>query len=509
MRILNSPQRGFGRRDLRAGRISAIAIAIVLAVLIGAMVALMPPGFVIRLLALPIFFGFIVIAWVMRSAKSGLPGQGTLLLLSATVALSVIWPRYIFFSVGGPFVNPLTLAIFLSVAVSFAWMAYSPGLNEKLGAIASGSGGVVWLIVAWLVWRLFTSLTGQYPEASTFEFMRDLVYTSSFFLFGLILATYPNGAQSLMRLLLACALLVTFIGCVEAVMERNYFLQFAAGRDSTAVNSTLKVLMVEKFRSGGYRAQSTFEHPIVFSQFIAAMVPIALYAVVYERKKAWRGIAVSFLLISVFALYKTGSRAGVASLASCIALMLVVGWSKMVSSRGYAKPLAFVALPVVFIGLALVYFVVQELAAGRNQVEASSSAVRLQMVSMGVKALAESPLLGFGYGSAVSKAGFFDRMSGSSTIDSLLLSVAVDSGYVGLFLFLIFVAMFVVRGSRAVLRLRGRESMRAAVLVSAMMAIFTTFITLSITSNMTLLWLVLTAALPVFVAEKTKPLVRS
>ena len=38
-------------------------------------------------------------------------------LLMGTAALSVIWPRYIFFSIGGPFVTPLTVGIWTQVVM--------------------------------------------------------------------------------------------------------------------------------------------------------------------------------------------------------------------------------------------------------------------------------------------------------------------------------------------------------------------------------------------------------
>ena len=278
-------------------------------------------------------------------------------------------------------------------------------------------------------------------------------------------------------------------------MQKNYFVQFAAGRDSLAVASTLKTIAMDKFRDGGFRIQSTFDHPIVFAQFIAAMVPIALFALIYDKKIFWRGVALGFLVICLYALYKTGARSGAVSLAACFVLLSAIGWLKLIRSHGYGKAIAFAALPLVVVGLGLVYVVVQELVIGRSRVEASSSSVRLQMVSLGVAALRDSPILGYGYGSAVSKAGFFDRVAGTSTIDSLLLSIAVDAGYVGLALFLLVVSIFLVKGVLKTIQLTGADSARIAVLVSGTMAVFTTFITLSITSNLTLFWLIFMAAL--------------
>ena len=264
--LVNRPQR-FSRVPAAARGLLGVLGLVFFSVFVGAMLAFLPPGFVIRLLAVPLFLGFIAIAWLMRSASAGLPGPWTISLLMATAALSVIWPRYIFFSIGGPFVNPLTLGIFLSLALTMAWIAYSPALNARMGGLAKNSGGVLWIIAAWIAWRLLASLAGQYPVASTIEFLRDQIYLSSFLLIGWVLVARPNGVQSLMRMLTACALFVTLAGCVEAVLQKNYFIQFAAGRDSLAVAATLKTIAIDKFRDGGFRIQSTFDHPILNNKY--------------------------------------------------------------------------------------------------------------------------------------------------------------------------------------------------------------------------------------------------
>lgn len=502
--LVNRPQR-FSRVPAAARGLLGVLGLVFFSLFVGAMLAFLPPGFVIRLLAVPLFLGFIAIAWLMRSASAGLPGPWTISLLMATAALSVIWPRYIFFSIGGPFVNPLTLGIFLSLALTMAWIAYSPALNARMGGLAKNSGGVLWIIAAWIVWRLLASLAGQYPEASTIEFLRDQIYLSSFLLIGWVLVARPNGVQSLMRMLTACALFVTLAGCIEAVLQKNYFIQFAAGRDSLAVAATLKTIAIDKFRDGGFRIQSTFDHPIVFAQFIAAMVPLALYVLIYDKKIFWRSVALGFLVPCLYALYKTGARSGVVSLAACFVLLLVIGWLKLIRSQGFGKAIAFAALPVVVLGFGLIYVVVQELVIGRSRVEAGSSSVRLQMLMLGINALRDSPILGYGYGSAVSKAGFFDRIAGTSTIDSLLLSVAVDSGYVGLALFLLIVGILLFKGVLKTTQLTGTDSVRVAMLVSGTMAVFTTFITLSITSNLTLFWLIFMASLAAIAGNKPKP----
>jgi len=475
------------------------------ALLLGLMIGFFPPSFTVRVIALPIFVGFLVLAWMMRSDKAAMPGLLSMLVLLGTAALSVLWPRYVYFSVGGPSVNPLTLMTFTSIVLALALIASSPALTARMAQVHRASKPIGTMLLLWLVWRCFASISGKYPSPAGFDFLPELAYLTSFYLIGTIIAVSPNGPRTLIRILLGCALLVGAAGCIEAIQQRNPFVRFATGGTTLAAIDALMVIASEKMRGGSFRVQATFDHPLVFAQFLVAALPLAGYAVFWERSRFWRLVALVFIPIGLFALYKTGSRAGVACLAGSLAFLALFGWVKLVRSRGYGKAVAFAAVPAVFLGLTAVALLVGELASGRDRLEQGSSLVRLKMLELGVRALEDSPVLGFGQGSAISKAGILDPATRVGTIDSLLLSTALDAGYVGLMLFLLFVLLVVVKGTLAALRLRGEESARQICLVGAVLAVFGAFITLSINSNLTLFWLLCTATLPAMAASLQRP----
>jgi O-antigen ligase len=499
---LTSRLQGLGSRAAQALVLVALLVP---ALLVGVLIGFFPPGFSVRVIALPIFVGFLILAWMMRSDRASMPGSLSMLVLLSTAALSVLWPRYVYFSVGGPFVNPLTLLTFASIVLALALIAHSPALTARMAQVHRASKPIGTILLLWLVWRFIASLSGKYPIAASFDFFRELSYLTSFYLIGTVIACSADGPKVLIRLLLGCALVVAAAGCIEAIGQKNPFVRFATGGATMSAIESLKIVAAEKVRAGSYRTQSTFEHPLVFAQFLVAALPLAGYAAFCERSRFWRLVAIAFIPIGLFTLYKTGSRAGVASLAGSLAFLGLFGWIKLVRSKGYGKAVAFAAVPAVILGLAAVALLVEELASGRNRVEQSSSAVRLKMLSMGVRALQDSPVLGYGQGSAMSKAGILDPTTGSGTLDSLLLSTAIDAGYVGLALFLLFVLLVVGKGTLAALRMRGEDSVRQACLVSALLAVFGAFITLSINSNLTLFWLLCTATLPAMSARPPGP----
>jgi hypothetical protein len=124
------------------------------------------------------------------------------------------------------------------------------------------------------------------------------------------------------------------------------------------------------------------------------------------------------------------------------------------------------------------------------------------MVWDSVSALSESPLWGFGHGMALLKAGVISGHTGVATLDSLLLTISLDSGYVGLALFLIAIAVFTIKSSLTAVQLRSEEGARVGMLAASVLALIATFVGLSIANNMTLLWLLVAIALPSFQKAK-------
>lgn len=478
------------------GRIFAGVSLITVCAIAGLLAALVPSDMLVRILVLPAGLGFLALSWMLRRKNARLPARGVFILLMATVCLSVLWPRYVFFSLGGPHVNPQTVSVFASLVAIVFWAIYSPSFSNNLYRVIFSSSGIGLLVVLWFGWRVFASVLGEFALVSVMDYARDLVYVSSFFLIGCAIATYEGGPKWMLRVLVASGLVVSAIGLIEAILQKNFFVQFASGVDNQAVSGALKTIMFDKIRDGNYRAQSTFDHPIVFAQFIAAVIPLAVYTVFFERHWIWRLIGFLVVPIGVLAIVKSGSRAGLVSLAVALAFVGVFVWLRSMTSKGYGKVFALAALPVLVFGLAVGYFVAQELVLGRSSSEVGSSFVRLKMFWDSVTALYESPLWGFGHGMALSKAGVISGHTGVATLDSFFLTIALDSGYVGLLLFIIIVVIFSIKSGFTAIRLRDQEGARVGMLVASVLALFATFAGLSISNNMTLLWLLVATALP-------------
>lgn len=472
-------------RDYIKPTLIALAVGLI-AIAFGLIAAIVPSGVSARLFVL-LFLGFsFLFFWGFR-AKSNSPRFALhLTALTLVITLSVIWPRYIYLHLSGlPSVNALTILTMACLYLAIASILSSPSFSESISKTFGTYTLLPKLIALALVWRLFCCIVGETPALSVTSFLKELVYINSFILFGYIFATLENGGLILFRVLALCGIFVGLAGIYEAIAERNLFSKFASVGADGDISGTLANIAAEKVRAGAYRAQSTFDHPIVFAQFVAALIPISLYGILRERTLFWRLVALASLPIALLSILKSGSRAGIVSVVVAFGLVAVVMWLRALVHGRLTKIVAFVSLPALLGGLGLGYLLLQELAAGRGQHEASSSGVRMLMLRNGINALADSPIFGFGQGQAIAKAGVLNA-NNLATIDNYFLSIALDSGYVGLVLFVLVLVVFSFKALTVAVKNPSSDGLFVGACLASVLAIAATFTGLSIINNMTL-----------------------
>jgi hypothetical protein len=482
----------------------ALLIATV-AIILGIAAAVLPNGISARLFLLLFVGASLFGAWAMRAKSNSVWTALIHVSLIAVVALSIAWPRYVYFHAAGlPSVNPLTLMTMGCLYISLICIIFSPKFSTQVIATIQSSGQLPKWIALYLSWRLLTCFLGETPVLSTIEFVKETVYVSSFILFGYVFSSLGNGGRILIRTITLCGVFVGLAGIYEAFSGHNFFTQFATAGEDGDIRGTLANIAAEKIRSGSYRAQSTFDHPIVFAQFVAALVPISLYGILRERSVFWRLVALCSLPIALLSIFKSGSRAGIVSVVVAFALIAVVMWLRALVHGRLTKVVALMSLPALMGGFTLGYFLLQELVAGRGQHETSSSGVRMLMLRNGINALADSPIFGFGQGQAISKAGVINA-NNLATIDNYLLSIALDSGYVGLALFLLVLAVFSYKALKVAVNDPSSDGLFVGACLASVLAIAATFAGLSIVNNMTLLWLLMTATSPYLAKARPGP----
>ncbi|WP_394402051.1 O-antigen ligase family protein [Roseateles sp. LKC17W] len=462
---------------------------------LGLMVPLMPVGVTLRVVAVLMLGLVLMLAWLLRSRSRGLPARWVERGLLLTVALSILWPRFIFFPLGGAYTNPQAASILVMLAVCVVLLVANARLARTEGFATLGLWRMGWLILAWFAWRFVSSVSGDNAVSSTFLLLKELAYLTSFIGVAALLLGFPDADRRLLRVIVFCGFLALLYGLVEALWQKNPLMRFAAGSDNEATADVLRSLTAEKIREGAYRAQSVFTHPIVFAQFVAALLPLGLLLALTEKQdKFWRLLGLLVIPVGLAAIVKSGSRAGFVSVLAAVAIVLFVFWLRALRGRGFGRIFAVLGGPVFLLAAAGIGWLAKGLVLGRSSMEAGSTSARVEMLNLGMRSLEAHPLLGYGEGMSVMVAGLTDS-KGHTSVDSYLLSLAVDGGYPSLLLYLAIVLTFFVRLAWLAASDPGRLGLQAGLVTASLMALVVSFIGLTIAHNMTLFWLLLVLGL--------------
>lgn len=466
----------------------------------GLMVAVLPMGLVLRGAFFLLLASVLVLAWMLRSKTHRLPPKPVAQLLLITIALSILWPRFILFPAGGISINPQSLTLLLAVGSCVVILVSNARLVASDSLAAFGLWKLGWILALWIFWRFLSSFLGENPAPSVLGVLKELLFTISFALLTATLLTYPDAERWLLKTIVLCGFIAALYGLAEAFLQKNHLTQFASAGGNDLAGDSLRSIASEKIRDGVSRAQSVFTHPIVFAQFIAALLPLALLLAIVEKKnRLWRVIGVIAIPIGILAIIKSGSRSGLVSILASMGFMMFIAWLRALRSRGVPRIAALLGAPILLISLAIMGQFVQELAQGKSSMEAGSTLARIEMLNHGLKALSTHPLLGYGHGASLFVAGLTDS-KGLTSIDSHLLSLAIDSGYPGLAIFLIMISALVFKLASLAAKNHDELGLGAGMIAASIMALLATFVSLSTPNNLTLLWILF--ALGLFYAKK-------
>jgi O-antigen ligase len=468
--------------------------ALLLCAIAGLMVALLPPGVVVRLFALPIALLGLLAVWILPKRHSA-PDTVLNLLLWLLVALIHLWPPYVVYRIGNmPTFNPTKLAWLMFVLPATYSILSCREPMKRLAARCKAHPILISAILFLFAWRIISSAGGTQPVPQILGLGGEIV--SCYLVFFIVLAVL-RGEQDVFRLLgvlLLVALVQAGLASYESFVKHTLFDRFivTSATDSQAMLDTLR----EKFRDGHYRAQGTFEHPMVLAEFMAMMVPLAAALFLARAGRSARLAGAAFVPLAIAVIVASRSRSGIAVL---LVAVLLVGMLRLLprrAARGQASLAALTVLLLLPLLLAVGYFVGQELhglIVGRSHSEASSTMSRVLMLERGIPLLAGHPLLGFGSGMGAVKLGFFD--GARFNIDNYWLGLALDSGLPGLLAFAVVFFGAIGLGLRVYRRRLDRAGTTAGLISVSLFMFALTKTVLSISSGLTLAYILIAATI--------------
>jgi hypothetical protein len=402
---------------------------------VGAASAMMPT---MAVRAAPLFLLIVValFALLSRNGKGILSSLG-LIWLVGLISVFSLWPTYIFFSVGGlPAIDPRKIVALGSTGLLFYLLLNkSYALSSMLGKENVAVRKFSLIVLTYLGLRFLSSFSSESIFSSTIFFAWDFVNYYSVLLLALILLD-KDAHKYFLRTLLWVAFFVGAYALLEKAMGHNFLTSFAPR--SERFSDFARAMMVERLRDGFFRAQSTFEHPLLLAEFAALSFCFSLSVLLLAqsaRSRMWSGALCIVLLATVWA---TNSRAAYLAVAvsgvSIFLLRVLMPSKEERSAETSLRKVKFFS--IVFIGLLCAIPLILIVLEGGSRDERSSSMARIAMLELGVPSLIAHPILGIGPGMAGSVAGITTG-AGVATLDNYLLAVAMDSGIPAFILFLL------------------------------------------------------------------------
>lgn len=259
------------------------------------------------------------------------------------------------------------------------------------------------------------------------------------FAFAAIYIRREENFMWLFRAMVLAAIVVLCVMPIEFVLKRNVFEGFISSEGWSQVG------LVDQTRDGVYRVKATFEHPLTCAQFLITVGLAFFTKGLFERARG-RMLWMVLGVLTLGGLIFTFTRSSMVLGAGFVGMVLVVkfmAWTSKFRNRLMATILRvqLLWLPFILMGMALWIFT---LFRGRTSEEALSSDARISMLTRGIPAIFESPLVGHGSGEGAKIAGFKGYF-GAYFLDNIYLAYALDYGLIYCVLFIAILGLAIWR----------------------------------------------------------------
>ncbi|MDF1690463.1 MAG: O-antigen ligase family protein [Cycloclasticus sp.] len=372
----------------------------------------------------------------MGKSNKAIEDSTTKIWSALLLAVMALWPTYLLIKLGGlPAIDARRIAAgFSIVAMIYFLIARKSYLNGRVNW-ASGplQKGAVFVGI-YALWRFASCFSAHAPLVSIVIVLWEVVYYYSMFFVGAIFFSRIHIQNWLMIVFMALVVIISFFAGIEWLMEKNLLLQFAPVNEQFAEFN--KMLTISRVRDGFYRAQSTFEHPLLLAEFSAIGVCFSLASILWNTKtKALSIFYTIVLILSVMAAALTGSRSALITIvvgAGVIIMLKLFSPKELVNGgQQFVRKLLFIAMLIGAVGVSIP--LVQVISEGKTNSERTSTDGRVFMLNQGLENIEKRPIFGFGPGSAGELAGI-KTGSGVTTLDNYFLAIAIESGIPALLL---------------------------------------------------------------------------
>jgi O-antigen ligase len=383
-----------------------------------------------------VLFGVVVIGVMAMPRKLTFNDRACWRIFLVSLGLFAIYPAYISIQISGlPWISPMRVALAMLLLTWLYALRASHEMQARISHCVRANRIFFILLGVFVATQALSIPTSRNPGMALQKFLLFQLYWTFPFFVVVSLANTRSRLQKLGALIIIYGAIQCAVGFLEARQERLIWLDYLPpgfGADS----EVLTRIVQGTFRAEGYRVQGSFSVSLLYAEFLALVLPFALFAAIDSRSVPQRLFGLLTAMAILPAQYLSGSRLGMVGTITVFLTLTIFfvmrKWRQ--DRRGMLGPFLMMMSPFAFVAFAVFYISSPRLRAmtvGGGEHQASTDS-RIEMWWMGIPRILERPLFGHGSGLGAETLGFTNP-AGTLTIDSYWLSALLEFGVVGAF----------------------------------------------------------------------------
>lgn len=411
--------------------------------------------------------------------------------LLCSLCVLTFWPTYAVFTVAGlPSIDPRKFALLLLLlGVTYTCLNVEATLASMKQTLSRG-GLLTLFLLLFVFWRFASALGSDNSEKAFIQFGWELLSFFLIFAATIVCLRSRQDMHATLAVLTVCTGAISVIAVIERLHGSNFISPLAPR--NLEFDAAQALALQAKIREGANRVQATFEHPMAMAEFLVMMAPVVVFVAFRHGRRMLRLFALLTLPLLLAAVFLTQTRSAFIAIAVMLVGGAVLWMAKSLKSQtlGFKGYLSFVGIAIVIAIMASAAGLAGTLISGRSEAEQQSSLERLEQIKRAESVIAKAPLLGSGVGLGNDTIGF-NAFKGRLYVDNYYLTLALDSGVPGAFLFLLILLAAGFTGIRLFFSRSGDAAELAGCLALSILALGLTKSVLSIHYNLTYAYLLI------------------
>lgn len=438
------------------GPVATAAVYVMVAaigVVLGTYIALMPQTFIGYLIG-PIAVLGLFAVWMFP--ETGRPPTRVLgVAFVAYTVLMILWPYYLAVRLQGlPLIEVRRVAILIALLAFFISLSVSVRFRSTMGDIVAYAPWFFRVLAVFVGLQIASTILGRDINASVPDMIKNLIGWTGALFVATWIALNPQWTERWRLAVIWAAVGLIVIGLLEArnegVLWANSIPSFLAINEP-AVYRTLNPV----FRAGEYRVVGTFSVSLSLAEFLFLSMPLFLYVIAFGKRWWLRVAAVVIDILLWTVIIDTQARLGmVGGIVTHLGFFLL--WSYWLRQRNPTNLIttglvySFPMIVAATVGAVLSIYRLRVMVLGGGQHQASTDA-RWAQLDAAKPLMLSHPIFGYGPNQGGPTLNFRNG-AGVLTIDSGLLSLALDFGVMGAICFLFLFGWGIVYGIRLAVR---------------------------------------------------------